>query len=67
MIAPAEYIDFLRREYLADFIRDGGAAVKFAVPLSGTAPEEVHALLREAALSENWSTPPWMPATSRCT
>jgi len=55
VIAAAEYVDFLRREYLAGFIRDGGAAVKFAVPLDGTAPEQVHALLREAALSESYA------------
>lgn len=31
MIAAAEYLDFVEREYLSDFIASGGAAVKFAV------------------------------------
>lgn len=31
MITPADYLDFARREYLQDFVRRGGAAVKFAV------------------------------------
>jgi len=31
MIASDDYIDFLRREYLDDFIARGGAAVKFVV------------------------------------
>jgi len=55
VIAPAEYVDFLRGEYLAGFIRDGGAAVKFAVPLQGVTPDEVHTLFRKAASSENYA------------
>jgi hypothetical protein len=37
VIRPAEWVDFVRREYLEGFIRDGGAAVKFCVPLEETA------------------------------
>ena len=32
MIRPDEYIAFVRREYLAGFVRSGGATVKFVVP-----------------------------------
>ncbi len=32
-IQPAEWLRFIEQEYLAGFIRDGGSAVKFAVPL----------------------------------
>lgn len=32
-IAPERWLNFLQNEYLESFIRDGGASVKFAVPL----------------------------------
>jgi len=32
-IGAAKWLEFTQREYLATFIREGGAAVKFAVPL----------------------------------
>jgi hypothetical protein len=32
-IQPAEWLRFIEQEYLAGFIRDGGSAVKIAVPL----------------------------------
>src|SRR3990167_4459700 len=32
MLRPQEYLDVIRKEYLQDFIRHGGAAVKFIVP-----------------------------------
>ncbi|MFN0071317.1 MAG: BREX system ATP-binding domain-containing protein [Chloroflexota bacterium] len=32
-IRPGRWLEFLRTEYLDSFIRDGGSAVKFAVPL----------------------------------
>ncbi|HYW09439.1 MAG TPA: hypothetical protein VE913_20935, partial [Longimicrobium sp.] len=54
MIRPADYLAFLRAEYLADFIRGGGAAVKFVVPLDGTPPEEVGAALRREAEAEGY-------------
>jgi hypothetical protein len=54
MIRPADYLDFVRDEYLADFVRAGGAAVKFAVPLDGASPVELSALLQRAAESEGY-------------
>jgi hypothetical protein len=32
-IVPANWVHFIRKEYLETFIRDGGAAIKFCVPL----------------------------------
>lgn len=34
-IRPGAWLEFIEKEYLAGFVRDGGAAIKFAVPLSG--------------------------------
>lgn len=31
-LSPAEWLPFLDREYLAEFVKDGGASVKFVVP-----------------------------------
>jgi len=42
-IAPAQWAGFVRREYLEGFIRDGGATIKFCVPLE------------EAARAATWS------------
>jgi P-loop Domain of unknown function (DUF2791) len=36
-ITPATWAEFIRREYLDSFIREGGAAIKFCVPLDGQA------------------------------
>jgi hypothetical protein len=32
-IQPAEWLHFIGKEYLTSFIRDGGSAIKFAVPI----------------------------------
>jgi hypothetical protein len=32
-IRPAEWLSFIGKEYLGTFVRDGGSAIKFAVPL----------------------------------
>lgn len=37
VIRPADWAEFVRREYLEGFIRDGGAAIKFCVPLEEAA------------------------------
>ena len=36
-ITPARWIQAIRREYLESFVREGGAAIKFCVPLDGEA------------------------------
>jgi hypothetical protein len=54
MIRPADYLAFVRDEYLAGFVRAGGAAVKFAVPLDGASPAEVRSTLQQTAASEGY-------------
>ena len=45
-------MDFLRAEYLSDFVKSGGSAVKFAVADDGA---KVRALLRNGALAEGYA------------
>jgi BREX system ATP-binding protein BrxC/D len=54
MIRADEYVDFLRREYLTDYIRGGGSAVKFAVPLEEGSGDELRELLATAANDEGF-------------
>lgn len=54
MIQAKEYIDFVVDEYLHDFIRQGGAAVKFAVPLDGTGAQDLVLPLRDAAVDSDY-------------
>lgn len=54
MIRPADYLAFLRREYLADFIRAGGAAVKFVVPFEGAALADLEEGLARAAREQGY-------------
>lgn len=49
-----EYLEFVRKEYLADFVRRGGAAVKLAVPGSDGAAARLHAGLAAAAAAEGY-------------
>lgn len=52
MLTPSEYVDFVRSEYLSDFVKSGGSAVKFAVADDGA---ELRALLGNAALAEGYA------------
>ena len=45
------YADFLRSEYLGDFIKGGGSAVKFVVEDG----DELQTILRSKALSEGYA------------
>src|SRR5215207_3914316 len=49
-----EYLEFLRKEYLADFIRRGGASVKLAVVGNDQVAERFHAGLAAAARAEGY-------------
>src|SRR6266540_2396660 len=49
-----EYLEFLRKEYLADFIRRGGASVKLAVAGSDQVAERFHTGLAAAATAEGY-------------
>ncbi len=55
MIRPDEYIDFVRREYLAGFVRSGGATVKFVVPHADVPMGAVSTGLRGAAEQEGFA------------
>src|SRR5437868_1025609 len=48
-VSLVEWIGLLRKEYLADFIPSGGAAVKLAVVPSDQIPHVLDAIDREAA------------------
>jgi hypothetical protein len=54
MTRPADYLAFVRDEYLATFVRAGGAAVKFAVPSDGAAAEEIRSTLQRMADAEGY-------------
>jgi hypothetical protein len=48
-ITPSEWLSFIDREYLGTFVRDGGSAIKFAVPLENACrPELLDGLTRRA-------------------
>jgi len=49
-----EYLEFLRKEYLADFIRRGGASVKVAVVGDDRVAERFHTGLAAAATAEGY-------------
>ena len=49
-IHPTEWLRFIGQEYLASFIRDGGCAIKFAVPLNnGLRPDLLTGMARIAS------------------
>jgi hypothetical protein len=49
MLEHGSYLDFVRREYLDGFIREGGAAVKFGVAPDAMTIDNVHTELRATA------------------
>jgi hypothetical protein len=49
-----EYLEFLRKEYLADFIRRGGASVKLAVVGDDQVAQRLHTGLAAAARAEGY-------------
>jgi BREX system ATP-binding protein BrxC/D len=53
-MAPQDWLDALGREYLADYIRGGGAAVKFAVSSTDAGRLELRDGLRSAAEHLNY-------------
>ncbi len=50
----ASYVDCLRANYLTDFVRAGGASVKFAVADDAAARLDLQRRLQEAALAEGY-------------
>jgi hypothetical protein len=55
VIATEEYLDFQRKEYLADFVRKGGAAVKLVVAPDNTRAASFSVGLAEAASGEGFT------------
>lgn len=53
-ITQKEWIDTIRGEYLHDFIKRGGAAVKFVVPMEDIDHDQLLNLLRKTAEEENY-------------
>jgi hypothetical protein len=53
-LSLGSYLEFLSKEYLGDFIRHGGASVKFLVSPDPTAIDRAHAGLAEAASAEGY-------------
>jgi len=53
-IKSQDWLDTIRREYLHDFIKRGGAAVKFIVPKEGNDHNQLLSLLSRAAEEENY-------------
>jgi P-loop Domain of unknown function (DUF2791) len=54
VIDTTEYLEFLRTEYLTDFVARGGAAVKFLVPSNDSEAESLHAGLADIATKSNY-------------
>jgi len=48
-VTPREWLEVVRTEYLEDFVRAGGAAVKVAVPVGEESKRELHAGLQQLA------------------
>lgn len=53
-IKPQEWLSVVRHEYLHDFIRPGGAAVKFAIPGEGSELGEIKTGLQQIAKEEGF-------------
>lgn len=53
-IKPEEWLQVVRKEYLQEFILQGGAAMKFVVPAGGTEPSELRFSLKKVAEEENF-------------
>ncbi|MDI6772299.1 MAG: DUF2791 family P-loop domain-containing protein [bacterium] len=54
-IRPDDWLEVVRQEYLRDFIRPGGAAVKLVVPIEGSDREAIIEGLRGLANRENFA------------
>lgn len=53
-LTAESYADLIAKEYLGDFARHGGAAVKIIVPGSGEVSERWHGLLAAAAADDGY-------------
>ena len=53
-MSPQEWIDILHREYLADYVRQGGSSIKFAVAAQATTRESLTTGILRAARAEHF-------------
>lgn len=58
-----DWLSVVRQEYLQDFVKQGGAAVKFLVPVSGPEMTVIESALRHLAEEEGFSYAPVDAAT----
>ena len=52
---PEDWLATIKKEYLQDFIKEGGTAVKFVVPLEGAEFSQIQSGLQTLAGSENYA------------
>jgi hypothetical protein len=62
---PEEWLGVIQREYLQDFVKQGGAAVKFVVPLNETGPAPIVDGLTALAGKEGYFFAPVDAATTK--
>ncbi len=55
-IAPDAWLDFMRKEYLNSFIKDGGASVKFGVPVNDSMRTAIGVGIVEEARASGYIT-----------
>lgn len=65
LLATDEWLEHLSREYLDGYVHGGGAAVKFAVPFDGSAPQSLLPLLTQRAAARGYVVIPLDAATTR--
>jgi hypothetical protein len=51
---PNDWLDTIREEYLGDYIKNGGAAVKFCVPIDNDDHDSLLGIIRKTAEDENF-------------
>jgi hypothetical protein len=56
VIAPADWLEFIRDEYLDSFIKDGGASVKFVVPIDAAIRSAIDSGVAESAGNSGYIT-----------
>jgi hypothetical protein len=54
-LLPADWLSIVQKEYLRDFVREGGTAIKFIVPLEGDELAQIKSGLQSLAREENYA------------
>ncbi len=61
----SEWLPVIQREYLRTFVKEGGASVKFAIPVNGMSKEAVNEGLKSVAEAEGYLFVPIDAATTK--